>query len=127
MFPLPHKQSPHLMGHMLLILYPEVQVNQEHPKIYFIKESYVKYAKIFDINNQIKKTYHCIFQKQFYLQSPLGPIISTEFECSFSLEAIVSPPIIIIKELTSFSSGHTYNYNCFGKRICKLKCIAHLV
>ena len=41
-----------------------------------------------------------------YLHKPFGPMISTEFECSFSLDAIVSPPIIMTNELTSFSIGH---------------------
>ena len=43
-----------------------------------------------------------------YLHKPLGPMISTEFECSFSRDAIVSPPIIMTSEFTSFSIGHIF-------------------
>ena len=45
-------------------------------------------------------------QKLFSL--PLGPIISIEVECSFSLfSLVVSPPSSMMRVVLSFSSGHT--------------------
>ena len=44
---------------------------------------------------------------EFYLHKPLGPKISTEGECSFSRETLVSPPMTITNEVASVSIGQT--------------------
>ena len=55
----------------------------------------------------LESNYFLLKSTYLLLHSPFGPIISIDEECSFSLHLVVSPPITITSELSSFSRGHT--------------------